>query len=74
MRALRGADPEDTPSRLADTLPRGSLVRGLRTHSGREVRTVRLSEWRAEAPAREAVTATVLGVARPVLAALGCEA
>jgi hypothetical protein len=35
---------------------------------------VRLSEWRAEAPAREAVTATVLGVARPVLAALGCEA
>jgi hypothetical protein len=34
---------------------------------------VRLSEWRAVVPAREAVTANVLGVAGPVLATLGCE-
>ncbi|HEU0236510.1 MAG TPA: hypothetical protein VFR14_08730 [Candidatus Limnocylindrales bacterium] len=34
---------------------------------------MRLSEWRAGAPAREAMTAKVLGVVEPVLAAFGAS-
>jgi hypothetical protein len=35
---------------------------------------VRLGEWRASAPAPEAVADKVLGVVEPVLATFGCEA
>lgn len=35
---------------------------------------MRLSEWEAEAPGREAMSSKVLGVLRPVLTALGAEA